>query len=59
MWSLVSIGAMVGGLLAGPISARFGQRSGLVAGVPPFIAGAALFANSSTFKELCIGRLCK
>ena len=58
MFSLISIGAIVGALSSGPISASFGRRTSIVASTLPYVLGALLMVWAGRdLVFLCAGRL--
>lgn len=55
--SVVALGALVGGLMAGPFIDRFGRRTILIVQAIPFTAGWLTIAFSGTFIPMMIGRV--
>ena len=58
MFSLISIGAVIGALTSGPFSASFGRRTGIVFSSVPYVIGSLLMVWAHhDLVFLCLGRL--
>ena len=59
MWSVLSLGAMLGSFAAGSVSDYFGRKMAILGGALPFTAGAVLMALWVNLTGLIIGRFSK
>lgn len=58
MFSLISIGAILGCFIAGLWSSRYGRRAALICNTIPYIVGSLLMiAGTGSYDLLCVGRL--
>jgi MFS family permease len=56
MWSLLSIGAMIGGLVSGPASNRYGRKNPVALAAATFVFAAVLATQVVTYTALCVAR---
>ncbi|XP_063541777.1 facilitated trehalose transporter Tret1-2 homolog [Cydia strobilella] len=55
--SVLSIGAIIGAIIAGPIAARIGRKSAIICATVPLLAGWVFVAASPTVYYIYVGRI--
>ena len=58
-WSLLNVGAMVGGIIAGPMARLYGRKICILFNCVPYVIGVLLMYFSSVAVMFILGRLSK